>query len=161
MGKKTILALRVIIALSLVGSLIVQTVIVPLLWIDLDGAPAWARVSIAVLTVLGVLTLQIFAVCVWKLLTMVRRGAVFTPAAFRYVDVIIGAVIAASVVTFAFAIVLRFGEAAPGIVGLISGFALVLAGMALLVVVMRMLLTQAIAREVEAGRLRAELDEVI
>ncbi|WP_353681943.1 DUF2975 domain-containing protein [Microbacterium sp. ABRD28] len=111
--------------------------------------------------VLGIVTLQVFAVCVWRLLTMVRRDAVFTPAAFRYVDVIIGAVIAASVVTFAFAVVLRFGEAAPGIIGLISGFALVLAGMALLVVVMRMLLTQAIAREVEAGRLRAELDEVI
>lgn len=161
MGKKTILALRIIIALSLAGSLVVQTVIVPLLWIDLDQAPAWARISIVILVVLGVLTMQVFAVCVWQLLTLVRRGAVFSPAAFRYVDVIIGAVAAASVVMFAFAVVLRFGETAPGIVGIISGFSLVLAGMALLVVVMRMLLTQAIAREVEAGRLRAELDEVI
>ncbi|AZC12421.1 DUF2975 domain-containing protein [Microbacterium sp. ABRD28] len=121
----------------------------------------WELPGLSTFVVLGIVTLQVFAVCVWRLLTMVRRDAVFTPAAFRYVDVIIGAVIAASVVTFAFAVVLRFGEAAPGIIGLISGFALVLAGMALLVVVMRMLLTQAIAREVEAGRLRAELDEVI
>jgi phosphoglycerol transferase MdoB-like AlkP superfamily enzyme len=161
MGTWTIRALRIIIALSLAGSLVVQTLIVPALWNDLDGAPSWARIAIVILVVLGVLTMQVFAVCVWQLLTLVRRGAVFSQAAFRYVHVIIAAVAAASVVTFAFAVVLRFGRAAPGVVGLVSGFALVLAGMALLVVVMRTLLTQAIDREAEAGKLRAELDEVI
>ncbi|MBT2535360.1 DUF2975 domain-containing protein [Arthrobacter sp. ISL-69] len=35
-------------------------------------------------------------VCVWRLLTMVRRGTVFSHAAFRYVDVVTGAVAAAS-----------------------------------------------------------------
>ena len=37
------------------------------------------------------------AVCVWRLLTMVRRGTVFSHAAFRYVDIVIGAIAAASV----------------------------------------------------------------
>jgi hypothetical protein len=161
MGKYWILALRVIIALSLLGSLVVQTVIVPLFWQDLRGEPLGVRVAVVVIVVLGVLTMQVFAVCVWQLLTMVRRGSVFSRAAFRYVDVIIGVVVVAAVDVFALACLLAAGETAPGLVGIVCGFALVLGGMALLVVVMRMLLTQAIAREVEARALRSELNEVI
>jgi hypothetical protein len=154
MGRWTILVLRIVIALSLVGSVIVQTVIVPLLWADLAAEPMAPRVTLTVLAVLGVLTMQVFAVCVWRLLTMVRRGSVFSRAAFRHVDVIIGAVVGAALVVFAFAVLLAGGQAAPGVVGIVCGISLVLGGMALLVVVMRMLLTQAIS-------LRTELDEVI
>ena len=161
MGKTTIIALRIVIALALAGSLFVQTVIVPLIWIDLEGAVLWGRIAFVVIAVLGVATMQVFAVCVWQLLSKVRRGSVFSPSSFRYVDVIIGAVAAAAVLVFALAVVLAPGGTAPGIVGLISGAALVLAGMALLVVVMRTLLSQAIERENEATALRSELDEVI
>ncbi|MFI8595482.1 DUF2975 domain-containing protein [Microbacterium sp. NPDC078428] len=157
----TILALRAVIAVSLAGSLVVQVVIVPLLWADLGGVPLGARITLTVLAVAGVLTMQAFAVCVWQLLTMVRRGSVFSPAAFRYVDVIIGAVVGAAVVVFALAALLAAGRAAPGVVGIVGGFSIVLAGMAMLVVVMRTLLTQAIDREAEARALRSELDEVI
>lgn len=161
MGTLTILLLRIVIAMSLAGSLFVQTVIVPLMWIDLDGAPLWARVTLVTIAVLGILTMQVFAVCVWRLLTLVRRGSVFSDAAFRYVDVVIGAIAAAAVLTVVLAVVLAPGGAAPGIVGLMCGAALVLAGMALLVVVMRRLLAQAIEREHETRALRSELDEVI
>ena len=41
------------------------------------------------------------------------------------------------------------------------GASLIVAGMALVVLVLRMLLAQAVARDVEAHHLRAELDEVI
>ena len=47
-----------------------------------------------VIVVLGIVTIQVTAVCIWRLLTMVRRGTVFSHAAFRYVDVVIGAVAA-------------------------------------------------------------------
>ena len=161
MGTVTIVLLRIVIALSLLGSVLVQTVIVPLMWADLAGEPLWGRITLVVLAVLGVVTLQVFAVCVWQLLTLVRRGAVFSDAAFRYVDVVIGAIATASALTFILAVVLAPGEVAPGIVGLICGAALVLAGMALLVVVLRRLLAQAIDRENEARGLRSELDEVI
>lgn len=157
----TILALRAVIAVSVAGSLVVQVVIVPLLWADLGGVPLGARITLTVLAVAGVLTMQVFAVCVWQLLTMVRRGSVFSRAAFRYVDVIIGAVVGAAVVVFALAALLAAGRAAPGVVGIVGGFSIVLAGMAMLVVVMRTLLTQAIDREAEARALRSELDEVI
>jgi hypothetical protein len=50
---------------------------------------------------------------------------------------------------------------APGVVLLIGGFAVCVAGVALIVRVLRLLLAQAVARDVEAQHLRAELDEVI
>ncbi len=162
MGHLTVLALRVVLAIALVGSLFVQAVMVPLLWIDLDDAPAGVRVPVIIIVILGIVTMQVTAVCVWRLLTMVRRGTVFSPAAFRYVDIIIGAIAAASVLTFGLAVTLAPGEdVAPGVVGLICGVSLVVAGVALIVFVQRMLLVQAVAREAEAHHLRAELNEVI
>ena len=161
MPRLTILVLRIVIGLCLLGSLFVQTVIVPLLWIDLEGEALWGRIALVVLAVLGILTMQVSAVCIWRLLSMVRKGSVFSRAAFRYVDVIFGAVVAASVLTFTLAVLLAPGGTAPGIVGLICGFALAIAGVALVVLVLRMLLAQALARDVEATQLRAELNEVI
>ena len=162
MAKSTILVLQVVIALALAGSLVVQTVIVPLLWVDLEGEALWGRIALVIIAVLGVLTLQVFAVCVWMLLTKVRRGSLFSPTSFRYVDVIIGAIGAAAALALILAVLLAPGPAAPGVVALICGAALVLAGIALLVVVMKALLRQAIDRDAEARALRSELDtEVI
>lgn len=162
MGTVTILALRVVLATALAGSLFVQAVMVPLLWADLDEAPAAVRVPVIVIVVLGIVTMQVTGVCVWRLVTMVRRGTVFSHAAFRYVDVVIGAITVASLLTFGLAVTLAPGEAvAPGIVLLICGVSLVVAGVALIVLVLRMLLAQAVALDAEAQHLQAELDEVI
>jgi hypothetical protein len=161
MDKLTILALRIVIALCLAGSLFVQVVLVPLFWLDLEDVELWARISLIVIIVLGIVTMQVTAVCVWQLLSMVRKGSVFSHGAFRYVDVIFGAVAAASVLVFALAVLLAPGGAAPGIVGLICGISLAVAGAALVVLVLRMLLTQALARDAEVQHLRSELDEVI
>lgn len=161
MSALLINALRVVIVLTLAGTLFVQVWMMPLIWQDLDGAPPVPKTILIVILVLGVLALQVCAVCVWPLLTMVRRGSVFSDAAFRYVDVIIGAIAATAVLTFALAVLLAPGEVAPGIVGLICGAALVIGGVALIVLVLRLLLSQAVAREREAERLRSELREVI
>jgi Protein of unknown function (DUF2975) len=162
MGHLTVLTLRVVLAVALAGSLFVQAVMVPLLWLDLEGAPATVRVPVVVIVVLGIVTMQVSALCVWRLLTMVRRGTVFSPAAFRYVDVVFGSIAAAAALTFGLAVVLAPGEAvAPGVVLLVCGVSLVVAGVALVVLVLRMLLAQAVDRDVEAHQLRAELDEVI
>jgi len=162
MGHLTVLTLRVVLAVALAGSLFVQAVMVPLLWLDLDGAPATVRVPVVVIVVLGIVTMQVSALCVWRLLTMVRRGTVFSPAAFRYVDVVFGSIAAAAALTFGLAVVLAPGEAVPpGVVLLVCGVSLVVAGVALVVLVLRMLLAQAVDRDVEAHQLRAELDEVI
>ncbi|MDN3309877.1 DUF2975 domain-containing protein [Microbacterium oryzae] len=161
MSRATILILRIVIALALAGSLVVQTVIMPLVWADLEGEALWGRIALVVIAVLWIGTLQVSAICIWQLLTRVRRGSIFSGSSFRYVNVIIGAVTASAALVFALAVVLAPGETAPGIVGLICGAALVLGGVALIVVVMRALLKQAIDRENEARTLRDELGEVI
>ena len=161
MGKTTILALRVVIALALAGSIVVQAMVLPALWFDLQEAELWVRITVVANAALGVVTMQVFAVCVWQLLTKVRHGSVFSESSFVYVDIIVGAVAAAAALTLAFGVVLARGEAAPGVVGLVCGAALVLAGMALLVVVMKSLLRQAIRTRTEADALRSELDEVV
>ena len=161
MNALLINALRVVIVLTLAGTLFVQIWMMPVIWQDLDDAPPVLRTIFVVILVLGVLTLQVSAVCVWPLLAMVRRGSVFSDAAFRYVDVIIVAIATAAVLAFALAVLLAPGDVAPGIVGLICGAALVIGGVALIVLVLRLLLSQAVAREREAERLRSELSEVI
>jgi hypothetical protein len=134
----------------------------PLFWADLEEAPAGVRVPVVTIVVLGIVTMQVTAVCIWRLLTMVRRGTVFSHAAFRYVDIVIGAIGAASALTFGLAVTLAPGEAvAPGIVLLICGASLIVAGVGLIVLVLRMLLAQAVARDAEVHHLRAELNEVI
>lgn len=161
-------ALRVVIAIALAGSVVVQVGMVALLWLDTDEQATGIAISLVVIGVLAVVTLQVIAVCIWRLLTMVGRGTVFSYAAFRYVDTVIGAISAAAVLIFSIAVVARFANhatpedaVAPGLVGLICGFALVAAGVALVVFVMRALLAQAVALDSEARHLRAELDEVI
>ncbi|MFI6521395.1 DUF2975 domain-containing protein [Spirillospora sp. NPDC050679] len=166
MGKLTTLVLRPVLALLLAGSVFVQTVMVWLLAVDLkeelDPDHVHIRLPILAIVVLLIVTIQVVLVCVWRLVTLVRRGTVFTHASFRYVDVVIGAIVAAALLVFALAVVLAPGEAvAPGIVLLLCGLVVAILGVALVVLVMRKLLAQAVARDAEAARMQAELDEVI
>ncbi|MFF1273525.1 DUF2975 domain-containing protein [Streptomyces marokkonensis] len=165
MGRLTVLALRAVIVALLAGSLGVQAVMVPLLAGDLEGLDAeyaYLRTPLLLVVVLVVLAAQTVLVCVWRLVTMARRGTVFSHAAFRYVHIVIGAFVAAALLVFALGALLAPGEAvAPGIVLLVGGAALAVLGIALIVLVLRMLLAQAVARDVEASRMRAELAEVI
>ncbi|MEI5522948.1 DUF2975 domain-containing protein [Streptomyces brasiliscabiei] len=165
MGKLTVLALRAVIVGLAVGTAFVQAVMVPLLAADLDGLDAevaYARTPLLVFVVLGVVTVQVVLFCVWRLVTMVRRDTVFSHAAFRYVHGVIGAMVAAALLVFALGVVLAPGEAvAPGVVLLLGGVGLGVLGVALIVLVLRMLLAQAVNRDIEATRMRAELAEVI
>ncbi|MFB9797056.1 DUF2975 domain-containing protein [Arthrobacter citreus] len=165
MGKLTILALRIVLAVVLAGTLFVQAVMVPLLASDLSEAGPAAeavRLPVSVIVVLGLIAVQVVLVCVWCLLTMARRGTVFSTAAFRYVDVVIVAVSAAALLLFGLGAVLAPGEGvAPGVVLLIGGAGVAVAGVALIVLVLRALLAQAVAIDAEASHLRTELNEVI
>ncbi|WP_081238776.1 DUF2975 domain-containing protein [Streptomyces viridosporus] len=165
MGQLTVLALRAVLGALLAGSVAVQTVMVPLLASDLEGLDpdyAYLRTPFLVVVVLAVVTAQVVLVCVWRLVTMVRRGTVFSHAAFRYVHLVIGAFVAAALLVFTLGVLLAPGEAvAPGVVLLLGGVGLAVLGVALVVLVLRMLLAQAVARDVEASRMRAELAEVI
>lgn len=168
MNDWVIRTLRAVIAVALVGSVVVQVVTVAALWLDTEEAPTGIGVSLVVIGVLGVGTLQVIAGCIWRLLTMVGRGTVFSHAAFRYVDLVIGAILTASLLLVGVAVVGRFANhavpedaVAPGLIALICGLALVVAGVALVVYVMRTLLAQAVALDSEAKHLQSELNEVI
>jgi hypothetical protein len=158
MGNLPVLGLRAVVVMLLAGSVFVQAVMVPLLAADLDdvgGELAHLRVPVLVILLLGIVTAQVVLVCVWRLVTMVKRGTVFSHAAFRYVHIVIGAMVAAALLVFTLGALLAPGEAvAPGVVLLLGGVGVAVLGVALVVLVLRMLLAQA------AG-MRAELEEVI
>ncbi|CAI7618615.1 unnamed protein product [Penicillium discolor] len=159
MTKATITALRILLTVALAGSVAVQALILPLLWLDLADEQLWGRITVVVLLGAGIVTLQVVGVCVWLLLTSVRRGAIFRASSFGPINVIIGAILAAAVLTWALAAVFAAGTVAPGVVALVGGAGVVIAGAALLVVVMKTLLRQAIERDAEARALQTELDD--
>jgi hypothetical protein len=163
-SRLAILALRALIVAMLTGLLFVQAVIIPLLGIDIsDEVPDQVALRWTVVTVgiLGLLTVEVALVCVWRLLTMVRRDTVFSPAAFRYVDVVVGCAIAATLLAVVLSFALAPGETAPGIVLLVVIGGVGTATIALIVLVLRLLLAKAVALDTTASTLRAELDEVI
>ncbi|MEV0156078.1 DUF2975 domain-containing protein [Micromonospora sp. NPDC050686] len=82
-----------------------------------------------VITILGMVSVQVALVCVWRLVTMVRRGTVFSHAAFRYVDVVIGAIVAAALVWFAVTALNAPGQRAdPGVTVIMGGVGVAILG---------------------------------
>ncbi|MFI8182484.1 DUF2975 domain-containing protein [Actinacidiphila glaucinigra] len=163
MGKLTVRALHAVLVVVLAGTVFVQAGMV---WVLVSGNDpedgSMPLTSLRVITILGMVTVQVALVCVWRLVTMVRRGTVFSHAAFRYVDAVIGAIVAAALVWFAVTIVNAPGQREdPGVTLIMGGIGVAILGVALIVHVLRMLLAQAVARDVEAAQMQAELDEVI
>ena len=163
MGKLTVRALHAVLVVLLTGTVFVQAGMV---WTLASGSDpedgSLPLTALRVITILGTGTAQVALVCVWRLVTMVRRGTVFSPAAFRYVDVVIGAIVAAALVWFAVTALNAPGQRDdPGVTLIMGGIGVAILGAALIVLVLRMLLAQAVARDVEAAQMQAELDEVI
>ncbi|MCX5173545.1 DUF2975 domain-containing protein [Streptomyces antibioticus] len=163
MGKLTVRALRAVLAVVFTGTVFVQAL---MMWVLVSGHDpedgSLPLTALRVVTIVGVGTVQVALVCVWRLVSMVRRGTVFSHAAFRYVDVIIGAIVAAALVWFTVTGLNAPGQRDdPGVTLIMGGIGVAILGIALIVLVLRMLLAQAVARDVEAARMQAELDEVI
>ncbi|HEY3504405.1 MAG TPA: DUF2975 domain-containing protein [Actinocatenispora sp.] len=163
MGKLAVAALRAVLVVMFAGTLFIQ---VSMVWALVSGNDpedgSLPLTPLRLVTILGMLSVQVALVCVWRLVAMVRRGTVFSHAAFRYVDVVIGAIVAGSLVWFTVTALNAPGQRDdPGVTVIMGGIGLGILGVALLVLVLRMLLAQAVARDVEATQLRAELDEVI
>ncbi len=163
MGKLAVRALRVVLAVVLTGTVFVQ---VSMMWVLVSGNDpedgSMPLTPLRLITILGMVSAQVALVCVWRLVTMVRRGTVFSHAAFRYVDAVIGAIVAAALMWFAVTVINAPGQRDdPGVTVIMGGIGLAILGVALIVLVLRMLLAQAVARDVEASHMQAELDEVI
>lgn len=163
MGKLAVRALRGVLVVVLVGTVFVQ---VSMVWTLVSGNDpedgSLPLTPLRVITILGMVAAQVVVVCVWRLVAMVRRGTVFSDRAFRYVDGVIGAIVAAALLWFAVTAVNAPGQRDdPGVTLIMGGVGVAILGVALIVLVLRMLLAQAVSRDVEAARMQAELDEVI
>ena len=163
MGKLTVYALRAVLMMMLAGSVLIQAGMV---WALVSGSDqeggSLPLTALRVFTILGMVSVQVALVCVWRLVTMVHRTTVFSHAAFRYVDVMIGAIVAAALVWFAVTIINAPGQRDdPGVTVIMGGVGVSILGVALIVYVLRILLAQAIARDVEAAQMQVELDAVI
>lgn len=159
MGNRVVIeVLRVMLGGALLLILLAQAVLLP--WLSGDvarelPAEAYMRWPILTLAILGLLCVQIVIVCTERLLTFTRTDRVFSPDALRWVNGIIGGFLGGSAVCLATLVYQSFTVAGPPLWGLllICG---VLAGigLALLMVVMRVLL-------VRATSFKNELDVVI
>ncbi|MFG3202411.1 DUF2975 domain-containing protein [Streptomyces sp. NPDC048192] len=163
MGKLSVAALRAVLVVVLAGTVFVQAGMV---WALAGGNDpedgSLPLTPLRVVTILGMVSVQVAVVCVWRLVAMVRRGTVFSHAAFRYVNGVIGAIVAAALAWFTVTALNAPGQRDdPGVTVIMGGIGLAILGVALIVLVLRMLLAQAVARDVEAARMQAELDEVI
>lgn len=156
MGSWAVRALRAVLAVVFVGTVFVQVLMV---WMLISGSDpedgSRPLTAFRVITVLGMVAAQFALVCVGRLVGMVRRGTVFSHAAFRYVNGVIGAIVAVALLWFTVTAVNAPGQREdPGVTLIMAGIGLAILGVALVVLVMRMLLAQ-------ATELKAELDEVI
>src|SRR5690349_21351981 len=163
MGTLAVHALRAVLVVVFAGTVFVQAL---MLWTLVSGGDpedgALPLTALRVITLLGLVSVQVALFCVWRLVAMVRRGTVFSPAAFRYVDVMIGAIVAAALVWVAVTIVNAPGQRDdPGVTVIMGGIGVAILGVALIVLLLRMLLAQAVARDAEATQLQADLDDVI
>ncbi|MEV6110780.1 DUF2975 domain-containing protein [Streptomyces sp. NPDC051940] len=163
MGKLAVRALHAVLVVMIVGTVFVQASMV---WVLVSGSDpedgTLPLTALRVITAVGMVAAQAALVSVWRLVTMVRRGTVFSHAAFRHVDVVIGAIVAAALGWFTVTAINAPGQREdPGVTLIMGGIGVAILGVALIVLVLRMLLAQAVARDVEATQMQAELNEVI
>lgn len=159
MGRATIVTLRVLLVMIMLGGLVAQLWFFPTLaeelariWPELS----WLRWPMLIAVILIILGAQVALAAIWALLSMVERDSVFSAGAFRWVDVIIVAAIVDTLLVLGIFVVLSYGAKAnpPGLA--LAQLALIVCGVAfaLLMSVMKGLLWK-------ASNLTAELSEVI
>ena len=158
MHRMTIVSLKSLIAVLLALLVLCQFVVVPAIAASMaDRLPplAFLQWPGVVVAAIFVLCLQAALVCVWRLLSLAREGIIFNPRAFAYVDVILGAIIVATVIVLATLVLLTAVGAVSPSIALLSVLGIVIgAVLALLVVVLRSLLRQ-------ASQLESDLAEVV
>lgn len=158
MQPRVILALRVLIGLLLLLLLVAQFIAVPYVAADFSVRyPEFAplRVPVTAAAILLILCVEANFLCVWQLLSLVRRDAIFSREAFRWVRGILVALVAATaIVAAAFVLLLVAGAVTPTISLLLVFGTVIGSGLCLLVLVLRGLLEKAL-------RLEEDLSEVV
>jgi hypothetical protein len=160
MSRLAILALRILLVLVVIGLLFAQIVVIPIVGLEFgeDFGSTGVGVFYTVVGIASVVCVEVALVAIWVLLSMVQRGAIFGERAFRWVDVIIGAGLAATALAIVGAVHMYFVVEprldAPGLIVLAGTAVLGAASFVALMVVMRGLLRS-------ATNLQGELAEVV
>ena len=154
---RAVLPLRALLVLLFAILLVFQTMSLPGQFAHMAAEhpeSAHLRWPLTAVTVFWVLCIQVVIVATWRLLGMVVADRIFTEASLKWVDVILGAVVAAWLVLAGVFLVVGFTADDPGLPLLLLLMVTIIAVAALLMVVMRALLRQATG-------LRTDMDAVI
>ncbi|WP_411082711.1 DUF2975 domain-containing protein [Streptomyces sp. cmx-18-6] len=165
MHRLLVAILRIGIASAVLFGLFGQILVIPATVAnEVDVFPPYEPYALpyAIGGILGVACVQVALGAIWMLLAMVERDALFTPAAFRWVDTVIGASVAATLIVLAAATHLTLdtvpspddGMDVESALFTASACVAVGAAFAMLMVIMRTLLGKAMD-------MRTELSEVI
>lgn len=115
---------------------------------------AHLRWPLTAVAIYWVVCIQVVVVATWKLLSLVESDRIFTDASLKWVDVILGAIVAAWVMLVVVLALVGFTADDPGLPLLLFVVVVIIAVAALLMLVMRALLRQATG-------LRSEMDTVV
>ena len=154
--SRVLFVLRGLLVLAFLAMVVLQVMSVPgTLAYNAEQSrdPFWHYPLLAVLEV-ELVCVQVVIVAIWKLLGMVRNDQIFSDAAFRWVDLIIGAMAVAWLVWAGLAAFVSLTSDDPGLPLMMAIMLLVGAVIGMLMVVMRALLRQATA-------LRTDMEAVI
>lgn len=154
MKQSVILALRVLLVLVFLVLLGGQLYVIPAFAsVSANDFPEIAFLAgpYTVIAIVGIACVQIGLFATWVLLSMVERGAIFSEHAFRWVNVIIGAAIALTILTLFTGVHLLFvvQVGGPGVLLAVAAAGIAGASIILLMVVMRGLLRSATMLENE------------
>ncbi|MBO8185299.1 DUF2975 domain-containing protein [Streptomyces spirodelae] len=118
--------------------------------------------EVALCAIPALILLQAVMVCIWRLTTLAQNGKAFTPASLPYLTTTIRALAGMTLLLAILAVRLSSDHTLPlGFTLYPYGAVLASATGALVMLLLRALLDQAINRDDEATRMRSELDQVI
>lgn len=151
MSDMAVVPLKVLIGVFLAALLGCQIWLIPAFAHDtVLYAPEFAGLEVPgiVMAVALLVCVQIVLVCLWRLLSMVVADSIFGGSAFRWVDVILGAVLTAVALIVAGLVVIDRAQAGTPLLG-VAGVLAVVAGLgvALVIVVLKGLLRKAVQLE--------------
>lgn len=152
-----VMALRVFLVVLFAVLLLFQVMSLPgqfRYMAEQDPDMAYLRWPLTAITIFWVLCIQVVVVSTWKLLTLVQKDRIFSKGALVWVDVILGAIVAAWAVLGGASLYVAFTADDPGVPLLIFLFDVIVTVAGLLMVVMRALLRR-------ATDLRTDMDAVI
>ncbi|WET82358.1 DUF2975 domain-containing protein [Amycolatopsis sp. QT-25] len=156
-GQRAVAPLRVFLVLLFGILVLFQTMSLPGQFAHMarqDPEMAYLRWPATAVSVFWVLCVQVVVVATWQLLTLVKKDRIFTEASLRWVDAIVGAILAGWVVLAGVFLYIGFNAQDPGLPLLLFLALVGVAVLGLLMAVLRTLLRQ-------ATTLRSDLEQVI